>query len=233
MKIAVIQHRLRGDAIEDASALGAAAASAAARGASLVVLPFVARLIAGDGEGERLLGDALSTVPALILVPRVEAESSALALLAELPAPADGTDVLGTAALAIGDACFDSEQIAVLAAGNPRIAVLSPESQTELQAEAMLEYAIALSDSLSGVIAIAECAGGDSLEPGHGGSAIVVLGEVLAEAFGGDDVLLVDVPMPLPRPEPREPLPSVPPLLAQRLANHRGRLVAEHGPDLS
>jgi hypothetical protein len=41
------------------------------------------------------------------------------------------------------------------------------------------------------------------------------------------------VAVPFPQPEPREPLPAVPPLLMQRLAHHRGALPAEHGPDLS
>ena len=120
-----------------------------------------------------------------------------------------------------------------VAAQTPTLAVLSPRSETDLQAEAMLEFAIELSDSLAGVIVIAECSGAEPLEVGHGGSAIIVLGEVVAEALSDDDVLIAEVPTPFPQPSPREPLPAVPPLLAQRFDLHSGRLSVEHGPDLS
>ena len=233
MRIAAIQHRLRGDAAEDARALAAAASSAASRGASLVVCPHVASLRSGGGEGAVLLGELLADVPALCLVPDVDPESRGLALEITLPVIEGAPDGLGMAALVIGDACIDPGEMAALSAKRPGIAVLSPRSQTDLQAEAMLEYAIALSDSLSGVVIVAECSGAEPFEAGHGGSAIVVLGDVLAEALAPDDILIAEVPVPFPEPKPREPLPPVPPLLAQRLELHHGLLSPGHGPDLS
>jgi hypothetical protein len=233
MKIAVVQHCLRANGNEDALALSAAVSSAASRGASLVILPHVASLSANGGTGERLLGEALENIPVLCIVPRLSDESTSLSLVVELPAPADGGDPLGKALLAIGDACFDTAGLQKAVSADLDIAVLAPMNQTDLQAEAMLEHAIALSDSLAGVVVIAECAGADALEAGHGGSAIVMLGEVLAEAFSGDSLLLAELSVPFPAPEPREPLPPVPPLLAQRMDRHKGSLLEEHGPDLS
>ena len=233
MRIAAIQHHLRADAAEDARALADAASLAAARGASLIVCPQVASLRSDGGEGAALLGELLEDVQALCLVPDVDPASRGLALVVTLPGVEEAPDGLGIAGLVIGDACIDPAEIAGLCAQRPSIAVLSPCSQTDLQAEAMLEYAIALSDSLSGVVIIAECSGAEPLEPGHGGSAIVVLGEVLAEALAADDVLVADVAVPFPEPKPREPLPPVPPLLAQRFQHHRGVLALEHGPDAS
>ena len=210
-----------------------AVTSAASRGASLIICPHVASLRSDGGGGALLLSELLADVPALTLVPDVDPESGGLALVVSLPGVEGASEGLGNAALVIGDACIDPAEIVGLCAQRPSLAVLSPRSQTDLQAEAMLEYAIALSDSLTGVVVIAECSGAEPLEAGHGGSAIVVLGKVLAEALAPDDVLIADVAVPFPEPKPREPLPPVPPLLAQRFALHRRALALEHGPDLS
>jgi predicted amidohydrolase len=233
MRIAAIQHRLRGDADADARALAAAASSAASRGASIIVCPHVASLRSEAGAGAVLLAELLADVPALCLVPDVDPASTGVAMAVDLPAVEEAPGGLGMAALVVGDACIDPKELGGLFVQHPRLAVLSPRSQTDLQAEAILEYAIALSDSLAGVVVIAECSGAEPLEAGHGGSAIVVLGDVLAEALSPDDVLIAEVAVPFPEPEPREPLPSVPPLLAQRLELHHGVLPSGHGPDLS
>ena len=128
---------------------------------------------------------------------------------------------------------MDRASLGEVASRHPSIVVLSPRSETDLQAEAMLEYAIALSSSLAGLMVVAECSGAEPLETGHGGSAIVVLGDVVAEALADDDILVADVALPLAEPHPREPLPVVPPLLAQRVAHHAGRIAVEHGADVS
>ena len=71
---------------------------------------------------------------------------------------------------------------------------------------------------------VADSVGAEAGEPGHGGSSIILLGEVLAEAMGQDgDVLFADVPEPVPAPEPPDPVPAVPTILAQRVATHEGR----------
>ena len=234
MNIAAIQHRLRDSADADARALAVAAAVASARGAEVVIFPEVPSLQLDGGAGQVLLAELVREVPAFCVVPSVDPALRGLAVIDELPAPisAPGGGV-GVVSLLIGDACMDPAELARADAASPALAILSPRSETDLQAEALLEFAIALSDSLAGVIVIAECAGAEALEVGHGGSAIIVLGDVVAEALYEDDVLVADVPLPLPQPSPREPLPPVPPLLAQRVDHHRGRIGAEHGPDLS
>ena len=71
-------------------------------------------------------------------------------------------------------------------------------------------------------------------DPGHGGSAIVVLGDVVTDGSAEADVVLAELPGPVLGPEPPEPFPELPTLLAQRVAHHRGeRLKVEWPADLS
>ena len=233
MKIAVVQHRLRDSAAEDAVALAAAAVSAAQRGADLVVLPEVLSLHA-PGDERDLLNELLAPVPAFCLMPHVGPDVCGLGFVATLPAEAGVPDDLGAIALLVGDACMDPAELVKLAAEKPAFASLVPRSETDLQAEAVIELALQLSASLSGFVLIAECAGAQPGEAGHGGSAIVALGELVAEAGDGDDILLTDVPLPIPQPSPREQLPQIPPLLAQRFARNLGlKLTANYPVDLS
>jgi hypothetical protein len=235
MKIAAIQHRVRESAEADARALAEAAMLASGRGAELIVFPDVRSLQHDDAAGHALLTALVRDVPAFCIVPSVDPHSRGVAIAAALPESfSAGAGQSGVAAsLMFGDACMDAAALVRMAAHKPALAVLSPRCETDLQAEAMLEFAIGLSDSLAGVIVIAECAGAEPLEPGHGGSAMILLGDVMAEALHEDDVLLVEVPLPFPQPFPREPLPPVPPLLEQRMAHHDGRVAIEHGPDVS
>jgi len=107
-------------------------------------------------------------------------------------------------------------------------------SESDLQAEAILEVALALSDSMAGLVLVADTDGAEPGDPGHGGSAIIRLGEMVAEAGDGDEVLIAEVATPVAQPEPREALPEIPTLLAQRLATHRGkRLEVEYLADLT
>lgn len=234
MKIAAIQHRVRESADADVHALAAAAAVASQRGAEVIVFPDVSSLQDDDAAGQTLLSELVRDVPAFCIVPSVDPELRSAAMIAEMPAPVSAPGGgLGLVCVLIGDACMDSEELLRVDSASPSLAVLSPRSENDLQAEAMLEFAIALSDSLAGVVVIAECAGAEPLEIGHGGSAIVVLGDVVAEALFDDDVLVAEVLLPFPQPSPREPLPPVPPLLVQRLAHHNGIASNEHGPDVS
>ena len=52
----------------------------------------------------------------------------------------------------------------------------------------------------------------------------------LGEAMSGDDLLLVDIVLPIAPPEPRDLIPAVPPVLAQRVGAHRGERVAVDYP---
>ena len=233
MKIAVVQHQLRDSAADDAVALAAAAVSAAQRGADLVVLPEVLSLHSPGVERD-LLNELLAPVPAFCLMPHVGPDVCGLGFVASLPVEAGVPDDLGAIALLVGDACMDPAELVKLAAEKPAFASLVPRSETDLQAEAVIELALQLSASLSGLVLIAECAGAQPGEAGHGGSAIVALGELVAEAGDGDDILLADVLLPIPQPSPREQLPQIPPLLAQRFARNLGlKLTANYPADLS
>lgn len=234
MKIAAVQHRVRADAESDARALAAAVSAAAERGAQIVVVPDVASLQADGGAGHRLLLSLTRDVPVFCIAPSVDPAVRGVSVTATLPEAfsAEGR-APGGIALLVGDACMDAAELARAAEFRPDVAVLCPRSETDLQAESMLEFAVGLSAALAGLVVIAECSGAEPLEVGHGGSAIIMLGEVSAEALGDDDVIIADVPLPIPQPSPREPLPLVPPLLQQRFALHNGALPIEHGPDLS
>ena len=167
------------------------------------------------------------------------ATTLALAGGAELVLPAvDGSWAalgrLGRLAVLRGDAAIDPAMHAVMAADAPDVLLLLPASESELQAEATIEVALGLSLSLAGLVIVTDTAGSEPGVAGHGGSAIILLGEVAAEALLDEEVLVADIPVPIPAPEPRAPLPVVPPILLQRLAHHRGGKVAVDYPaDLS
>lgn len=181
MRLAVVQHRCRDDAAEDAATLAGAAEAAVAEGATAFVLPEVVS-----------------------------------------PVAVQGMEPFGHVVVIAGDAAIDPEQHRRLAGDPPDVLVLAPGSESELQAEAVLELAIGLSVSLAGLVIIAEASGAEPGSPGHGGSAIILLGEVLAEAVFDDQTLTADIDLPVLRPEPRAPLPALQPILVQRLAHHRG-----------
>jgi len=143
--------------------------------------------------------------------------------------------VLGSVLELSGDECCDVGTLASARRTPPDVTVLRPQSENDLQSEAFLELAIALSDSLAGLVIVAECVGADPGDPGHGGSAIVVLGEIVAEALADDELIFADVTAPIVRPEPREPLPQIPVLLRQRAAFHAGHKleVPEYPADIS
>ena len=236
MKIAVVQHRLRGNARDDAAALARSAVHAAAQGAELVVLPELVSL--GDVVGESTRAElvrALEAIDACCIFPHIGPVGADAVALVELCANTGAPADMGRMAVLRGDACLDSAELVSVAGKSPSIAVLMPRSENDLQAEATLGLAISLSDSLAGLVIVAECAGGEQGEAGHGGSAIILLGEVLAEALEDDEIVLADVPLPVPQPAPRDPLPVIVPLLLQRLELHQGRRVevAEYPSDVT
>ena len=218
MQIAVIQHALRGDDHEDAVALGNAAADATDMGAEVVIFPSVPVLAdASDGDPVAKLFEAIG-----------EAQREQVVYLNPAIVPDGGhvasIPLLGQTALLVGDACCDDAEILGVSGKKPLVAIMSPRSENDLQAEAVAELALGLSSSLAGLVIVAECAGAEPGDPGHGGSAIVYLGEVVAEAMGEvDETLTFELEPPIAQPEPRELLPQVPTILSARLAHHQGR----------
>ncbi len=229
MKIAVVQHAQRANASADAEGLFSAAQAAASAGGEFVVMPEVFSLH-GDPARDALY-ERLGELDGMRFIPHVGRQTQAFAYLAD---HLEGLEQLGRVALVVGDAVMDPAELERIAENPPSVLLLAPRSESDLQAEAVLELAIALSESVAGLVVISETSGAEPGEPGHGGSAIVLLGEVVAEALAPDDVLVIDVPVPVPVPEPREPLPPVPPILLQRLASHHGEKVPTDYPaDLS
>lgn len=226
MRFAVAQHASSPDSSVTAVPVVRAALE---RSTDLVICP------ASMGVAAEEIASALDRVvgagTATYLLPTAEAQPPGSAAVVDFgPVFPD----LGRMAVFVGDACFErAEWLAAREAG-VTAAVLCPLSESDLQSEAALEVAIALSESLCGLVIVAEAAGADSGEPGHGGSAIISLGEVLAEGFSEPDVLVAEVALPAGMPEPPELLPELPTLLAQRLASHAGRrLEVDYPADLS
>lgn len=220
MKIAVIQHALRPAPAQDLEALVIAVVRAVALGAEVAFLPNVSAV--HDGPlGDDLFRRVSEQAPDVTLVVARGESDEHGRLECEPVGP------LGAACLLVGDDAIDPEALRRCAETEPGLVLLAPGAESELQAQAVLELAVGLSTSLASVVLVAETDGAELGEPGHGGSAIVHLGEVLAEAGAGDDLLLADVLTPLGPPEAPQALPGIPPLLEQRLGAHRG-----HKPDV-
>lgn len=218
MRLAVVQHRSRPAPAQDLEALVLASSRAAAHEADALVLPDVPALRERPLHDDLLvrLGEVAPAVDLIMVHPDTgHGASSALR----------DHDVIGRVALLQGDECIDPDVLAATAAAKPGMVVLAPGSESDLQAQAVLELAVPLSTSLASVIVVVESDGAEIGQPGHGGSAVVHLGEVVAEAMSGDDLLVVDLPAPLGPPESAGALPELPPVLAQRLAAHRGQKV--------
>jgi hypothetical protein len=216
VKIAVIHHNVRGDAGTDADALVEAARLACASGAEAVVCPRIPSLAAMDTEGREAL------------LARIEGCTEGAALLVSFAHDDGGPRIvqspLGRTALLGGDTCLRENVLRTLVAEGVDTAVWRPGAESELQAEAILEYALGCSPALAGLLLLAECSGGEDHDGCRGTSAIIHAGQLVAEATGSaDELLIVDVEVPVAAPQPAMPLPELPPILAQRLAFHDGR----------
>jgi predicted amidohydrolase len=208
MRVAVIQHVSRANRSEDVAALTESVAAAAEGGADAIILPAPDTPFAGD-EYELIAAAAAGRC----VVAAVTRDAGLLV----------GLEDLGPVVTLVGDDCFDRSRWRAAGAAGAHTLILSPQCESDLQAEAALEVAIALSDAVAGLVIVVEYSGSEAGAAGHGGSAVVVLGEVVAEALGEDDTLMVDLVVPVPLPEPPEPLPILPTLISQRLALRAGR----------
>lgn len=230
MIIAILQHRLRQTADEDIGAVVESASAATKAGAELLVLPEIPSLF-DSARRDELYRRMQRAAPRMWLIPHAAPAEHGTAFRATtLP----GAEELGRVAMPVGDAAIDPDEVARLAQDEIDVLIMAPRSRSELQAEAALELAIGLSDSVAGLVLVVEPIGAEVGEPGHGGAAIAFHGDVLSEAVGDDDLLIAEVAVPVPRPETPGPVPAVPPILLQRLAHHRGeRLAVDYLADLS
>lgn len=197
MKIAVIQQRTRRDSGRDSAELGDSVSSAIDAGADIVVAP-----LGGTGAHAGAPSEVLLWAPP-----------------GTRPVWRDVT-ALGDTVQLLGDTCFDPEVMRPLHREPPDALILHPDSESDLQAEALVEYALGLSRSVASLVIVSEFV--PQIGSGVGWSAILFLGEVLAEAVAADDVLFADVEVPISAPGSREALPYPSAILSHRLAVHRG-----------
>lgn len=133
----------------------------------------------------------------------------------------------------VGDECISEEIFPLIEEEQPQAVLWQLESESDLQAEALLEFAIEASVAQAGLVLVASTIGEDRGHVSCGGSAIVHAGDILAEARDGEDVIVADIEVPVEVPERRR-RPHLPPILAQREAVHRGRkLRPDYPADLS
>lgn len=218
MRIGVVQHRLRATVAEDVRALADAVRAAGEQGAELVVIPCVPGL-ASDAVRDGVVAEVRELgLRCGVFGPTCYSPGS-WGVVDTLC----GVDITGPVVALCGDSCFDESIWREALKNRPGIAVFSPLAESDLQAEAAFEVALGLSDALCGLVIVSECAGAEAGEPGHGGSAIIMLGDVVCEALGEEDILIADIDLPVSPPEPPAPFPQVPTILMQRLALHSGR----------
>ena len=224
MRISVLQHRVRSTVADDIAALKALVVQACAGGADLVVCPWIPSIATSHDPSVRVRVlealDECAAGTALMLALRAPDRH---------PEPRVSDSPLGRTALMLGDECLLEGPEGEVAAAQAW--VWRPLSESDLQAEAVIERALAASAAYVGLVLIAEPVGADPGDIGHGASAICYLGAVLAEATSDEEqILTVDLEVPAPSPEPREPMPALPPILSQRLAVHSGRRVTTEYP---
>jgi len=197
MRVAVIQYRTQNDKKSDSARVGEMVSAAIDSGADVVVAPVGAEGDHRGAPGAMMLGGS----------------PVARSLWRDVSA-------FGDTAQLLGDTCFDPDVMRTLSKEPPDALILHPGSESDLQAEALLEYAIGLSLSVSSLVIVSECV--PEIGSGVGWSAIVSLGEILAEGESATDTLFAEVDVPVAAPDPREELPTPAAILSNRLSVHRG-----------
>ncbi len=228
MRIAVIQHEMRSHVRMDLAALVAAAQGAAEEGARVIACPCVTGL-QGSEHVAKAFSENLSehVLDATVIAPCVSRVGGRT--------PDAFASPLGATVALIGDECIDPEVRTRVLAEDPQAMVWQFEPESELQSQALLEYALDVSRHDCGLILVTSTSGRVGVTDSAGGGAIVHAGEILAEAVEETDVIFAEVDVPTEPPEPapgREP--SLSPILVQRLNVHAGRKTPTDYPaDLS
>lgn len=225
MKLVVIQHRMRSSAADDFESLAESVAVACGLGADVIVCPRVPSIQDGplisrhflDRVGECADGTTL-------LVPFAWPAGDAEPPLKFTP--------LGATALLTGDQALDPQVRRSLYETAPEAVIIRPQSESPLQAEAFIELAIALSESTSAVVVVADPVGPEAEPPSFGGSCVAVLGDLMTEAESEDETELLEVELdaPIILGHARPPVPEPPGILIQRWEHHHGRKPAVDYP---
>jgi predicted amidohydrolase len=216
VKIAVLQHLMRTHERMDLAALLSLSEQAEDEGADVIVYPCVPGLGYASGLMTAFASNVIERAPQVSIVGpcavrgregRVEAVPTRL----------------GRALVLAGDDCIDDALYPDVEGLGLEALVWQMDTESPLQAEALLELALDASLSQAGLVLTACLYGEARGVSSFGGSAIVHLGEILAEAGDGEDLLLADVPIPVALPERRGRRAIPAPILQQRLAVHHGK----------
>jgi predicted amidohydrolase len=211
----------------DLAALLALAEEASDEGASVIVCPRLPGLASDSRIYQAFIANVREHAPgSLVIIPSVAGHREES--LHPFVTP------LGRTLALIGDDCIDPECHARAWELRVEAMVWQPEPESALQAEAALEVALDATLSVAGLVLVTGLAGDGDGARGFGGSAIVQLGDIVAEAGPGEECVYADVDVPVPMPERHSHRPELPPILAQRLAHHRGgKLQVDWPADLS
>lgn len=227
MRIAVVQHRVRTHARMDLAALLEASETAADDGAQVIVYPRLPEM----GTDSPMLDAFFRTVqercPGLQWVrPRIRYHAG--------ESMECRPTALGTTIVLVDDDCIDPSLFEGIQGLGCQSLVWLFSAEDDLQAEAVIELALEASLTLAPLVLVVAATGEARGANAHGTSAIVYLGEILAEGGAGDDVLIADVAIPGEWAARSRMLPELMPVLSQRLAAHHGRKVeVDYPADLS
>lgn len=214
MRIGVIQHRLRTHERMDLAAMLAVSERASEDGVQVLVYPRIPGL-AASGLLDAFYRNVIERAPGMALV------SPALRYPGTGPLEPHLTG-LGRTLVLWGDDCIDPALFEEIQQAGCDALVWLFDAEDTLQAEAALELALDASMHLAPLVVIASVTGRARGMFAYGIGGIVYLGEIVSEGGFADDLLEARVPAPQGFPERPRTLPEPAPILAQRLAVHRG-----------
>ncbi|MDO8963756.1 MAG: hypothetical protein Q7W30_04605 [Coriobacteriia bacterium] len=223
MRVAVVQHRMRAHERMDLASLLTLCERASEEGAQVIVLPAVPGLAGNELLIQAFLRNAEERAPGLTWITPQHVWGG-------VGEPVCRPTALGSTLVLGQDHCIDPDVIAGAQELSCDTMVWQFDAEDALQAEALLEFALDASVAVTPLIVIADVVGSARGVEGHGTSAIVYMGEIMAEAGSGEDLLIADVPAPAPLTQPSRRVPSPAPVLAQRLAAHHGTKLATPYP---
>lgn len=215
MRIAVVQHRMRAHERMDLAALLSLSEEAADQGVQAIVYPCVPGLAASVTLLPAFVENVLERAPGITMIAPCVAPR-------RVGPPKPVPTTLGSTLVLAGDECIDPATYPAIEAMGLDALVWQVDPESSLQAEAILELAMDASLSQAGLVLVASTAGRARGIESFGGSAIVHLGELLAEAGGDEELLVAEVNVPVALPARRAPRAVPAPILQQRLAVHRG-----------
>jgi hypothetical protein len=228
MRFAVVQHHLRTHERMDLAAMLAASEEAADEGARLILYPRIPGLSENPQLVDAFERNVEERAPGMsMMTPRLRRRDPATPLESRQTG-------LGRTVVLEGDECIDPALFPIVSDLAPETLVWFFNAEDPLQAEAAIELALEASLTLAPLVVVCASNGHARGVELAGTSAVAHLGELVAEAGEGDDFVIADLTVPATMPERSRRLPEVPPVLAQRLAAHRGTKVrVDYPADLS